>query len=98
MFINIIKNYRYVVAVSDKELVGKIFTEGKMQLDIKESFYKGEAKTAKETAEILKDMKIEDATFNIVGKKSVGIAIENGIISEEQIGKVEGIPFALVLM
>lgn len=98
MFVNIIDSYRYVVAVSDKELIGKIYYEGNIQLDIKESFYKGEEKTPEEVAEILRDMKMEDATFNIVGSKSVDIALREGIISEEQVGEVQGVPFALVLM
>ena len=98
MFINIIKSYRDVVAVCDKEIVGKKFFEGKMQLDVKENFYKGEEKTEEEVSEILKDMKMEDATFNIVGRNAIKIALENGIIYEEQIGEVEGIPFALVLI
>lgn len=98
MFVNIIKSYRNVVAVSDKELIGKKFYEGNMQLYVKENFYKGEEKTSEEIAEILADMKLEDATFNIVGEKSVGVALECGIISEEQIGEVQGIKFALVLI
>ena len=69
-----------------------------MQLDIKESFYKGERKTPEEVAEILSDMKLEDATFNIVGEKSVRLALETGTINEEQIGEIQGIKFALVLI
>lgn len=98
MFINIIKSYRYVVAVCDKELIGRKFEEGKMQLDVKENFYKGEEKTPEEIGEMLIDMKLEDATFNIVGDKSVKIALEKGIITEEQIGEVQGVKFALVLI
>jgi len=98
MFINIIKSYRYVVALADEELIGKVFYEGNFQLDVKENFYKGEEKTPEEISEILRDMKIEDATFNIVGKESVALALETGIIDEENIGEIEGIPFALVLI
>lgn len=98
MFINIIKSYRYVVALADKELIGKKFEEGNLQLDVKENFYKGEEKSSEEIAGLLRDMKIEDATFNIIGEKSVKIALENEIISEEQIGEVQGIKFALVLI
>jgi hypothetical protein len=98
MLIKIIKSYRNVVVLADKDLIGKKFYEGDMQLDVKESFYKGEELSKEEIIEILKDMKIEDATFNIVGEKSVNLALENEIISEEQIGEVEGIKFALILM
>lgn len=98
MFVNVIKSYRDVVAVCDKELIGKRFEEGKFQLDLKESFYKGEIVSKEKALEILKDMKSEDATFNIVGEKSVSTALEAGIISEEGIGRIESIPFALILM
>ena len=44
------------------------------------------------------DMKKEDATFNLVGEKTIKTAIEAGIISGENIGRIDGIPFALVLL
>lgn len=98
MFVNIIKTYRDVVAVCDAELLGKTFYEDKFQLDVKESFYKGEKKSFEETVEIMKDMKMEDATFNIVGEKSIKAAIKAGIINQNSIGRINNIPFALVLI
>jgi len=98
MYVNIIKSYRDVVAICDKELLGKTFEEGKAQLEVKESFYKGGEKTPEETIKIMKQMSTEDATFNIVGKESTQTALKAGIIDQESIGKIQGIPFALVLM
>ena len=98
MQIKIQKSYREIVAICDSELLGKRFEEGKFQLDIKESFYKGEEKSKQEALDILKKMSIEDATFNIVGKESVDTAIKAGIISKQGIKKIQGIPFALVLL
>lgn len=98
MFVNIIESYRCVVAIADKDLIGKRFEEGKAQLDVKENFYKGEEKNFDEVCEIIKDMKMEDSTFNIVGEHSIDAAIKSGLISEEQIGRINGIPFTLVLM
>jgi hypothetical protein len=40
----------------------------------------------------------EDATFNIVGKEAIKIALEEGIILKEGVSEVAGIPFALKLM
>ncbi len=97
MFVNIIKSYRDVVAICDRELLGKKFEEGKFQLDIKENFYKGEEVGTKSLVEIMKKMSAEDATFNIVGKKSVDAALKAGIISKDGIGRIQKIPFALVL-
>ena len=98
MLVRVIKSYRDVVAICDAELLGKHFEEGERILDVKESFYDGEEKTPKEAKEIIKDMAGEDATFNIVGKESVECAKQCGLITEDSIMKVEGVPFALVLI
>ena len=99
MFVNIIKTYRNVIAICDKELLGKRFESGKFQLDVKESFYhsKDEPKSKEQVVELMKSFSNEDATFSIVGKKSVAAAIEAGIIDQEGVGEISGIPFALVL-
>jgi hypothetical protein len=98
MFINIIKSYRDVVAACDSSILGKRFERGNFQLDIKESFYKGEEVSEEKAMEIMKSMASEDATFNIAGKESVKAALKAGIISKESVGKIQGIPFALVLL
>lgn len=86
------------MAICDSDLLGKIFEEGQFQLDIKEGFYKGEEMNEDETKEIILKMAAEDATFNIVGKKSVSLAISAGLITREGIKSIRGIPFALVLV
>ena len=98
MQIKIHQSYREVVAVCDSNLLGKKFEQGKFQLDLKESFFKGEEKSKQETIKIMQDMSKEDATFNIVGKESVACAIEAGIISKQGIKKIDSVPFALVLL
>ena len=98
MLVNIIKTYRDVVAICDSELLGKCFEDDLFQLNVKESFYKGEKKTEQEVIQIIKDMKSEDATFNIVGERSTNCAIKAGLISKDSIKTIQGIPFALVLM
>ncbi len=61
MYINIIKSYREVVALCDKEILGKQFEQGNMQLDVKENFYKGKEDnkpiTQDKAIEILKSKK-----------------------------------------
>jgi uncharacterized protein len=98
MFVNIINSYRYVVAICDENLIGKIFEEGKRQLNVKENFYKGEIKSPEKTKEIIKKMFIEDATFNIVGKESIKIALEEKIITQEGIFELQGIPYSMILL
>ena len=98
MLVKIIKSYRDIVAICDSELLGKRFEQGKFQLDVKESFFGGDKMNEKKTIEIMRDMEKEDATFNIIGKKSVNAALKAGIIKQEGIGKIDNIPFALVLI
>jgi uncharacterized protein len=98
MKIKIHKSYRDVVAICDKDLVGKKFEQGNLQLDVKESFFNGKEVSEKEAMEILIDMAKEDATFNIIGPKSVKTALKCGLIQQEGIKTIQEIPFALVLM
>jgi uncharacterized protein len=98
MFIKIHNTYRDVVAICDSDLIGKKFEEDRFQLDIKENFFKGEEYSEEQAIRIIKKMSAEDATFNIVGEKSVNTALKVGIISEEGIKKIHGIPFAMVLL
>ena len=99
--INIIKSYRDVVAACDSSILGKKFEESFgnaiKQLDVKESFYKGE-EVSEKAIKIMKSMSSEDATFNIAGKEAVAAAISAGVISKEGVGEIQGIPFALVLL
>lgn len=97
-FVNVIKSYRDIVAICDKELLGKIFEDEKVQINVKGNFYKGKEADEEEVREIINNMIREDATFNIVGKNSVKIALEEGIISKEGIKEIQGVPVALVLL
>ena len=98
MFDKIHNTYRDIIAICDSNLIGRKFEQGKFQLDCKESFYKGERCEAKKVKEIIKKMSEEDATFNIIGKKSVNCALKTGIITKEGIKKIQNVPFALVLL
>lgn len=98
MYAKIHKSRRNVVAVSDEELLGKKFEEGKMQLEIKEHFFKGDSFDEESLIKLMLKEKREDSTFNIVGEKSVSAALKSGVISENNVGRVAGVPFALVLL
>ena len=98
MLVKIIKAYRDTIAICDSDLLGKKLEEGKFQLEIKESFFGGDEISEEKLIEIIKKMSEEDATFNIVGEKSIKIGLKTGIISQTGIKKIQGIPFALVLL
>lgn len=98
MFLKIHKSYRDVIAICDSDLIGKKFEENNLQLDLKENFYKGNKLSEEEIIETIKNFSREDATFNIIGEKSISSAIKAGIISQEGIKTIQGIPYALVLI
>lgn len=98
MLIKIHQAYRGIVAICDSELLGKSFEEGIRILDVRENFYNGEEKTEQEMIELMQDLYKEDSTFSIVGAQSCNCALKAGIIAKSGIRKVQGIPFALVLM
>ena len=79
---------RNVVALCDKELIGKRFEQGKLQLDIIERFYKGDELPKNEIVKILKNC----SNLNVVGKRSIKLALELGVISKDHIIKIKGVP------
>jgi uncharacterized protein len=97
MFLKIHKSYRDVVAICDSELIGKKFEQDNFQLDIKENFFKGEELNEKELEKKMEEYFKEDATFNIIGEKSINTAIKANIINKQGIKKIQNIPFAMIL-
>jgi hypothetical protein len=98
MQLKIHEAYRRIIALADTDLIGKTFSEGIKQIEIKPSFFQGQEKSKKEVLKILKDMEKEDATFNIAGKEAVETALEARIISKNGIIEIDGVPVALGLM
>jgi len=81
---------RKLVAICDSELLGKKFEEGNLQLDLTADFYKGEEKGVEEVREIIKDAYI----VNVVGGESIAFFVKLGIIEQEHVLKVAGVPHA----
>lgn len=98
MLVKIHKSYRNTVAICDSDLLEKSFEEDNKQLKITKNFFEGEEKTDKEVLEIMQQGSEEDYTFNIVGKKAINLAIKAGLIKQEGIQYIQGIPTALVLL
>ena len=85
---------RRIVAICDKELIGKKFEEKNMQLDLSSDFYKGEEKNEKEAIELIKGSYL----VNIVGEKSVCFAKKVGIVDKSRIMKIKNIPHAQAIL
>jgi len=92
------KSYRWVVAVCDVDIFGRKLKEGKMALDVSGDFFRGDEMSEDGVREEVIRCNKEDATFNFVGKNSVRIAKELGLVSDEGVIEIEGVPIALVLL
>ncbi len=84
--------YKIILAVCDKEHVGKTFEEGELSFTASEKFYKGNEITPKELEELLN----EADSVNLFGEKCVTIAEKKGLISEKSIKKIKGIKHAQI--
>ena len=98
MLVKIHKSYRTVVAICDSDIIDKKFEDKNLQLDLTTEFFKGDEFTESKTLELIESAVLEDASFNIVGEKSVSCALKAGIIDKKGIKKIQKIPVALTLL
>lgn len=88
-FAFIVKEHEFdgklVLAIVDKQLLGKQILEGKKILDLKSSFYQGEEKSEEDVLRLVK----KASQVNIVGKNIVSLLKQKNIIDDfSQIGGV----------
>lgn len=88
------KNNQLILAVCDKDIIGKKFEEEKKQLDMTSDFYKGEEMSDKKTADLMKKAYM----INFVGKEAIKLAINESIIEKENTKKICNVPYAMVLV
>ncbi len=82
-----------VLAICDKEILGRTLREGKIVFHVKEEFYNGGQVTIEEAVDM-----IENSTIvNMVGKNCVNKAIARGFVHPEAILNIEGIPHAQIV-
>ena len=98
ILVKVHESYRWVVAICDKDVFGRKLIEGKRVLDVSGVFFEGEAMDDEAVAAEIVRCNNEDATFNFVGEKSVSIAKQLGIVKDEGVVIIDGVPFALVLL
>jgi len=82
--------HRFVIAVCDKDLIGKTLKDGKLQVKVSEFFYKGDVRSDAEVKALLKDA----TNVNLMGKHAVKLALEVGIIVPDNILMIKGVPHA----
>jgi len=75
-------------AAGDKELLGKIFREGKLKLSLQTNFYGNAAVDLLEALVLLDGADI----LNLVGENIVRAAIEKGIVHPHAVISIAGVP------
>lgn len=97
MWVKVHVSSRRVVAICDSNLIGKKFEQGMKQLQVTESFYKGEEMPKDDVLTLIKNEFKEGSTFNLVGKDSIKLAVKAGIIEKGSWSKVKNIPFIIII-
>ena len=82
-----------LLAACDDELLGKTLTEGRIKLYVSENFYNGEMIPDAILAERMKSA----AIMNLVGNRTVAIAIREGYVREDCVMTIQGIKHAQVV-
>ena len=78
------------MAACDRRLLGHVLSEGEIRLEVNPQFYEGE-----DASDELLLNRLDNATMaNLVGERTVGLAIRYGIIDEECILYIDGVPYA----
>ncbi|MEF8843556.1 MAG: DUF424 family protein [Haloarculaceae archaeon] len=77
-----------LVTVCDADVVGETFEDGSVSLTVEADFYAESAREA--TSEDVADSLARAMTANLVGTRSVGIAIEHGFVEERNVLDLEG--------
>ncbi|MFH1751582.1 MAG: DUF424 family protein [archaeon] len=83
-----------VLALADKELIGKTLNEKEIEFKVSERFYKGRIVDEKKAVKLLK----EHDNANLIGNKAVGIALKNGLIEKNNVIVIEGIKHAQIYL
>ncbi|MEA3144100.1 MAG: uncharacterized protein QOG31_1424 [Thermoplasmata archaeon] len=93
-----VKNYQQglqrLLAACDEELLGTRHSEGKFRLDVAPNFYDGMRVGAPELGHYLKSCTVA----NLVGPRTVGVAVELGLVDPGNVLTVGGVPHAQVLV
>jgi hypothetical protein len=78
-----------LVVICDKELLGKKFKDGELQIDIKESFYGGKEASVEKCIDALRNATIANLLGSIVE-----CAVEAGIVDRCNVLEIKGVQHA----
>ncbi|VVB80896.1 Uncharacterised protein [uncultured archaeon] len=88
------KESRTIIAVCDKDLIGKLLEENGKQLDLRGEFYKGEEMSVEEIGDLMRNAD----GVNLVGTEAVNLGLQEGVIDKENVITVKGTPHAQAIL
>lgn len=83
-----------LLVVTDKDILGKKFEEGKRQLDLSKDFYRGGEKKKEEVKKMISTAR----HLHLTGKESVALGVEMNLVNAWKILWIKGVPHAQVVM
>lgn len=82
-----------ILAACDEDILGQTFSGDDMRITVSEKFYNGELVPEETFIERMKSVTI----MNLVGERTVSIAIEQGHVSEDCVFDIGGVKHAQVV-
>ena len=79
-----------LVSVCDEDVIGETFENGEVTLTVEEAFYRGEGAEAGVAEERVVESLSACVTANLVGTRTVELAIEHGFVDEANVLDLEG--------
>ncbi len=81
-----------LLVITDKDILGEKFEEGKIYLDLSKKFYKGREIDRSEAKKLI----ISARDLHLTGEEAVAIGLEMGIVNAKKILRIQNIPHAEV--
>lgn len=79
-----------LVAVADPGVAGETYVDGDVTLDVDEAFYCEDRREPDEVAPLLR----EAGVANLAGEEAVELGVDCGVVAEENVLDVGGVPHA----
>jgi len=94
VYLRVFKDTKYtLVAACDSELLGAIFREGKLKLEVKVDFYRGVSTNIHDALQAIGAADIA----NLVGEGIVEAAVQKGFVSPSAIVHIGGVPHVQIV-
>lgn len=83
-----------LLVVTDADILGKAFAEGKVCLDLANDFYQGRETEKEEVKQLIPQARY----LHLTGEKAVRLGLQLGFVDEKNILRVQKVPHAEVVM